>query len=604
MYLQLFMIHVKGKQQCRNICKKLSFIRVSHDEIVGPFQFYGFPSCPTLRVAVEATILRDMAVLMKALTKLLDGSSDLLGEILNGKPGQDHAASEELDKDNADKCRNLNKQLALYGGRESLKSSVYLGSGPTGRIRGLGYSNMQRAWNEETHTSSTSLYSSNSCWSRCFRFSPDRELAYQLAEQFRALGASLHLRCAVVVGGMDMITQAQALMQRPHVVIATLGRIKDLLEQNPDIPSVFSKTKFLVLDEADRVLDVGFKEELCAIFQYLPKDRQTLLFSETMTQNLQTLLEVSANKAYFYEQYEGFKTVESLKQQYVFVPKNVKENLLHVLSKMEEMGVRSAIIFVSTCRSCHLLSLLLEELEQPTVGLHSHKSQALRLSALHRFKSGQTPILLATDVASRGLDIPTVDLVINYDIPRYAQDYVHRVRRTARAGRGGLALAHESLEKSIVPFFSLLLPEPPNFMYAFLFKRRAQVLKKEMQQGSSWFTVQHMCRLMKFRVCAGAFRKKTGVSSALLVLCHWEELSEDPFFVPNTEEIEESDDGSNILPNTARKLIDAVRRRKGLPVEEKVDQRGTKRRILSRKVMVVLLMHLDHLQNCTHYRGD
>ncbi|XP_026427224.1 DEAD-box ATP-dependent RNA helicase 36-like [Papaver somniferum] len=271
---------------------------------------------------------------------------------------------------------------------------------------------------------------------------PTRELAYQLAEQFRALGASLHLRCAVVVGGMDMITQAQALMQRPHVVIATPGRIKVLLEQNPDIPSVFSKTKFLVLDEADRVLDVGFEEELSAIFQYLPKDRQTLLFSATMTENLQTLLEVSANKAYFYEQYEGFKTVESLKQQYVFIPKNVKDvYLLHILSKMEDMGVRSAIIFVSTCRSCHLLSLILEELEQPAVGLHSHKSQALRLSALHRFKSGQTPILLATDVASRGLDIPTVDLVINYDIPRYARDYVHRVGRTARAGRGGLAVS-------------------------------------------------------------------------------------------------------------------------------------------------------------------
>ncbi|MCL7039782.1 hypothetical protein MKW94_014308, partial [Papaver nudicaule] len=241
---------------------------------------------------------------------------------------------------------------------------------------------------------------------------------------------------------MDMITQAQALMQRPHVVIATPGRIKVLLEQNPDIPAVFSKTKFLVLDEADRVLDVGFEEELSAIFQYLPNDRQTLLFSATMTDNLQSLLEVSANKAYFYEQYEGFKTVESLKQQYIFVPKNVKDvYLLHVLSKMEDMGVRSAIIFVSTCRNCHLLSLLLEELEQPAVGLHSHKSQALRLSALHRFKSGQTPILLATDLAGRGLDIPAVDLVINYDIPRYARDYVHRVGRTARAGRRGLAVS-------------------------------------------------------------------------------------------------------------------------------------------------------------------
>ncbi|XP_042518867.1 DEAD-box ATP-dependent RNA helicase 36 [Macadamia integrifolia] len=271
---------------------------------------------------------------------------------------------------------------------------------------------------------------------------PTRELAYQLAEQFRALGSSLHLRCAVIVGGMDMINQAQTLMRRPHVVIATPGRVKVLLEDNPDIPSVFSKTKFLVLDEADRVLDVGFEEELRVVFQCMPKERQTLLFSATMTDNLKSLLELSANKAYFYEAYEGFKTVESLKQQYVLVPKNVKDvYLLYILSKMDEMGIRSVMIFVSTCRSCHMLSLLLEELDQTAAALHSFKSQSLRLSALHKFKSGQVPILLATDVASRGLDIPTVDLVINYDIPRYPRDYVHRVGRTARAGRGGLAVS-------------------------------------------------------------------------------------------------------------------------------------------------------------------
>jgi ATP-dependent RNA helicase DDX49/DBP8 len=138
-----------------------------------------------------------------------------------------------------------------------------------------------------------------------------------------------------------------------------------------------------------------------------------------MTSDLQTLLELSANKAYFYEAYEGFKTVESLKQQYVFVPQKVKDvYLVHVLSKMEDTGIRSAIIFVPTCRSCHLLSLLLEELELEAAALHSFKSQSLRLAALHRFKSGKVPVLIATDVASRGLDIPTVDLVINYDIPR------------------------------------------------------------------------------------------------------------------------------------------------------------------------------------------
>ncbi|KAK1387920.1 DEAD-box ATP-dependent RNA helicase 36 [Heracleum sosnowskyi] len=271
---------------------------------------------------------------------------------------------------------------------------------------------------------------------------PTRELAYQLAEQFRALGSCLNLRCIVVVGGMDSLTQAHALMQRPHIVIATPGRIKALINGNPDIASVFSKTKFLVLDEADRVLEPSFEDELRVIFQCLPKSRQTLLFSATMTSDLEALLELSQNKVYFYEAYEGLETVESLKQEYLLIPKNVKDvYLMHIMSKMEDMKIRSAIVFVSTCRTCHLLSLILEELDLEVAALHSFKSQSLRLSALHRFKSGQVPVLLATDVASRGLDIPTVDLVINYDIPRYPKDYVHRVGRTARAGRGGLAVS-------------------------------------------------------------------------------------------------------------------------------------------------------------------
>ncbi|CAL9215209.1 unnamed protein product [Arabidopsis halleri] len=271
---------------------------------------------------------------------------------------------------------------------------------------------------------------------------PTRELAFQLAEQFKALGSCLNLRCSVIVGGMDMLTQTRSLVSRPHVVITTPGRIKVLLENNPDVPPVFSRTKFLVLDEADRVLDVGFQDELRTIFQCLPKTRQTLLFSATMTSNLQTLLEHSSNKAYFYEAYEGFKTVDTLTQQFIFEDKDAKElYLVHILSQMEDKGIRSAMIFVSTCRTCQRLSLMLEELEVENVAMHSLNSQSMRLSALSKFKSGKVPILLATDVASRGLDIPTVDLVINYDIPRNPRDYVHRVGRTARAGRGGLAVS-------------------------------------------------------------------------------------------------------------------------------------------------------------------
>ncbi|XP_057753755.1 DEAD-box ATP-dependent RNA helicase 36 [Arachis stenosperma] len=270
---------------------------------------------------------------------------------------------------------------------------------------------------------------------------PTRELAFQLAEQFRALGSCLHLRIAVVVGGMDMLRQTKELAARPHVVIATPGRIKALLE-NPDIPLVFARTKFLVLDEADRVLDVGFQEELKFIFKCLPENRQNLFFSATTTSNLQKLSERYQDRLYVYEAYEGLKTVETLKQQAMFIPKKVKEvYLMHILSKMEDMDIRSAIVFISTCRDCHRLSLMLEVLDLEAAALYSFKSQAQRLEALQRFKSGKVSILLATDVASRGLDIPTVDLVINYDVPRFPRDYVHRVGRTARAGRGGLALS-------------------------------------------------------------------------------------------------------------------------------------------------------------------
>ncbi|CAI0450486.1 unnamed protein product [Linum tenue] len=266
---------------------------------------------------------------------------------------------------------------------------------------------------------------------------PTRELAFQLAEQFRALGSSLQLRCAVVVGGMDLLTQAQTLIGRPHIVIATPGRVKVLMENNADESVLL--WQFLVLDEADRVLDVGFEEELRTIFQCLPKNRQTLLFSATMTSELQTLLELSVNKAYFYEAYEGFKTVDTLKQQYVFIPNNVKEVYLsYILARMEGFFV---YVFEPWSRSCQLLSSLLEELGQKAAAMHSFNSQALRLKALHEFKAEKVPVLIATDVVSRGLDVQTVDLVINYDLPRYPRDYVHRVGRTARAGRGGLAMS-------------------------------------------------------------------------------------------------------------------------------------------------------------------
>jgi len=276
---------------------------------------------------------------------------------------------------------------------------------------------------------------------------PTRELAFQIADQFRAFGAGMSFREAVVVGGLDMQTQAKELARRPHVVVATPGRLRGLLDLDPELGRGFGRVAFLVLDEADRLLEPSFEDDLSSILEILPEKRQTLLFSATMTRTLVTLQSALLRNAFHFEAYEGLQTAAgaNLKEEYLLVPAKVKEvYLAHLLGNLEARGVRSAMVFAGTCRGCALLAAMLRELEVPVAALHSHISQRERMTALDRFKGGAVPILLATDVASRGLDIPTVDLVINFDLPSLARDYVHRVGRTARAGRRGWSLSFVS----------------------------------------------------------------------------------------------------------------------------------------------------------------
>ncbi|KAK9813201.1 hypothetical protein WJX72_010498 [[Myrmecia] bisecta] len=268
---------------------------------------------------------------------------------------------------------------------------------------------------------------------------PTRELAFQIAEQFRALGAGMSLKETVIIGGLDMHAQAKALAQRPHVVIATPGRLRGLVESDPTLKRGFARTRFLVLDEADRLLEASFEGELRCIVGMLPAERQTLLFSATMTRSLVALQSAALRDAYHFQAYQGLETAERLRLDYMFTP--ATSTWPTCWAARGTSNVRSAIIFCSTCKGCALLSLILEELGVAVAALHSHMSQGRRLAALQRFKAGAVPILLATDVASRGLDIPTVDLVVNYDLPILARDYVHRVGRTARAGRSGWSLS-------------------------------------------------------------------------------------------------------------------------------------------------------------------
>ncbi|GMF35301.1 unnamed protein product [Phytophthora lilii] len=266
---------------------------------------------------------------------------------------------------------------------------------------------------------------------------PTRELAYQIGEQFEALGASIGLKCACVVGGIDMMQQQVALARKPHVVIATPGRLVDHLENTKGFS--LRTMKFLVLDEADRMLSMDFEEEINQIVQLMPAERNTYLFSATMTSKVRKLQRASLKDPVKVEITHKFATPETLKQHYLFIPAKFKDCYLAYV--LNEVAGQSVLIFASTCNGTQKVTLMLRNLGFQAICLHGQMPQPSRLGALNKFKAKARNVLVCTDVASRGLDIPSVDVVINYDIPTHGKDYIHRVGRTARAGRAGVAIS-------------------------------------------------------------------------------------------------------------------------------------------------------------------
>lgn len=269
---------------------------------------------------------------------------------------------------------------------------------------------------------------------------PTRELAFQISEQFEALGASIGVKCAVIVGGMDMVAQALTLSKKPHIIIATPGRLVDHLENTKGFN--LKALKYLVMDEADRILNMDFEVEVDKILRVIPRERRTYLFSATMTKKVQKLQRASLQNPVKVEVSTKYQTVEKLQQYYIFIPVKYKDvYLVHILN---EMSGNSFIVFVSTCAGALRAALLLRNLGLAAVPLHGQMTQNKRLAALNKFKSKARSILICTDVASRGLDIPHVDVVLNLDIPLHSKDYIHRVGRTARAGRAGKAITFVS----------------------------------------------------------------------------------------------------------------------------------------------------------------
>ncbi|XP_074605149.1 putative ATP-dependent RNA helicase DDX47 isoform X2 [Brevipalpus obovatus] len=269
---------------------------------------------------------------------------------------------------------------------------------------------------------------------------PTRELAYQINEQFQALGGGFGLKTAVIVGGMDMMTQQIALMKKPHVIISTPGRLVDHLKQTKGFH--LRTLKFLVLDEADKILNMDFEKEVDDILKNIPRDRNTYLFSATMTKKVQKLQRASLKDPVKLEVSSKYQTVDNLQQYYLFIPIKYKEiYLTYIINKL---AGNSFIIFCNTCASTQKIALMLRNLGFTAVPLHGQMTQAKRLGALNKFRAKARSVLLATDVASRGLDIPHVDVVINYDVPHHSKDYIHRVGRTARAGRYGKSITFVS----------------------------------------------------------------------------------------------------------------------------------------------------------------
>ena len=266
---------------------------------------------------------------------------------------------------------------------------------------------------------------------------PTRELAFQIGEQFEALGSVIGVKCAVAVGGVDMVQQAILLAKRPHVLVGTPGRLVDHLQNTKGFS--IRALRFLVLDEADKLLNMDFEKELDIILQAAPREgRSTFLFSATMTSKVEKLQRASLTNPVKVEVSSKYQTVKTLVQQYLFIPAKHKDCYLAYVCN--ELAGHTTIIFCATCASCQRIALLLRALGFPAVPLHGQLSQPKRLAALNKFKAGERSILIATDVASRGIDIPSVDLVLNYELPQNSKDYIHRVGRTARAGRAGRAV--------------------------------------------------------------------------------------------------------------------------------------------------------------------
>ena len=272
---------------------------------------------------------------------------------------------------------------------------------------------------------------------RALILTPTRELALQIGESFAAYGKYLKLRSTVIFGGVGQAPQVEAIKKGVDILIACPGRLNDLIGQGYiDLADI----EIFVLDEADRMLDMGFVHDVKKVIAKLPAKRQNLMFSATMPKEIEQLAAGILHDPAFVKVDPVSSTVERIDQSLYFVEKGNKKLLLPWLIKNLEPPVQNALVFSRTKHGADKIAKDLTKQGIPAAAIHGNKSQTARVAALEGFKEGKTRVLVATDIAARGIDISELSHVFNYDLPEVPETYVHRIGRTARAGSQGRAI--------------------------------------------------------------------------------------------------------------------------------------------------------------------
>ncbi|MEZ7831559.1 MAG: DEAD/DEAH box helicase [Gammaproteobacteria bacterium] len=277
---------------------------------------------------------------------------------------------------------------------------------------------------------------------RALILTPTRELAAQIEDSIQTYGAQENLRYGVVFGGVNINPQKKTLNRGLDILVATPGRLLDLYQQKC---IDFRDVEVLILDEADRMLDMGFIRDIKKIMALLPKQRQNLMFSATFSDEIRVLAKTICNKPVEIDVAPRNSTVEAISQKMYYVDKASKPNLL---IEMMLASNDQTLVFSRTKHGANNLAKKLIKENIKAAAIHGNKSQAQRTKALHDFKQGGVQVLVATDIAARGIDIEQLARVINFDLPHVPEDYVHRIGRTGRAGATGLAISLVSGEES------------------------------------------------------------------------------------------------------------------------------------------------------------